>query len=119
MNGQKRNYGIDLLRLVAMMMVVGLHVYGKGDILNNVNDLEWIPYIMMYCAEDCYALITGIVSYSDKEKEIKYAKYITMWFQVVFYGILVITILKVFNLATVSWKAYFNAILPITRRQYW
>ena len=32
----KRNYGIDLLRLVAMFLVVVLHVLGQGGVLANV-----------------------------------------------------------------------------------
>jgi peptidoglycan/LPS O-acetylase OafA/YrhL len=31
------NYGIDLLRLIAMFMIVILHVLGKGGVLNNVS----------------------------------------------------------------------------------
>lgn len=27
---RKRNYGIDLLRIVSMWMIVGLHVLGDG-----------------------------------------------------------------------------------------
>ena len=31
---EERNYGIDLLRIVSMMMVVLLHVLGQGGILD-------------------------------------------------------------------------------------
>ena len=31
-----RNYGIDLLRIVAMFMVLLLHVLGQGGILKNL-----------------------------------------------------------------------------------
>ncbi|MBQ5998579.1 MAG: hypothetical protein IJL70_03820 [Treponema sp.] len=36
----QRNYGIDLLRILAMYMVVVLHVLGCGGILEN-----WYPQI--------------------------------------------------------------------------
>ena len=31
---KERNYGIDALRLLSMLMVVGLHVFGQGGILS-------------------------------------------------------------------------------------
>ena len=35
-----RNYGIDLLRIVAMMMIPLLHVLGHGGILGTLTPLE-------------------------------------------------------------------------------
>ena len=40
-----RNFGIDLLRIVAMIMIVMLHVLGYGGILENANQFSnhyWI-----------------------------------------------------------------------------
>lgn len=116
---KKRYYGIDLLRVVSMNMIVGLHIYGQGGVLSEVSNYGWIPYIMMYCAVDCYALITGIVCYSEDRKKINYVKYINMWFQVMFYGVSICAVLKVFNIVPVQGIDLFNAILPITRGQYW
>lgn len=31
----ERNYGIDLLRIIAMMMIVMLHIVGRGGISEN------------------------------------------------------------------------------------
>ena len=36
---EERNYGIDLLRIVSMMMVVLLHVLGQGGILDGSDPL--------------------------------------------------------------------------------
>ena len=33
----KRNYGLDLLRMVAMFMVLLLHTMGQGGILGHLN----------------------------------------------------------------------------------
>ena len=52
----ERNYGVDLLRIVAMYMVVVLHVLGKGGILYSLPKLSisyevaWILEIAAYCA---------------------------------------------------------------------
>lgn len=34
-----RNYGIDLLRLISMLMIVVLHVLGQGGILKSTSAL--------------------------------------------------------------------------------
>ena len=31
----KRNYGIDLLRIICMLMIIGLHILGHGGVLTN------------------------------------------------------------------------------------
>ena len=91
-----RNYGIDMLRLIAMFFVVVLHCYGQGGILSTVvvdsqqYKIAWFIEIVAYCAVDIFALISGYVSYTEKEKRINYSKYLNLWFQVVFYGLLMI-----------------------------
>lgn len=69
-----RNYGIDLLRIVAMMMIPLLHVLGHGGILGTLTPLEthyeiaWFLEIACYCAVNVYALISGYVGYGRKQK---------------------------------------------------
>ena len=64
---QKRNLGIDLLRIFAMLMVVCLHVLGLGDVLEGAegvpvkHELFWLLEVGSYCAVNCYALISGYV----------------------------------------------------------
>ena len=70
----ERKYGIDLLRMIAMFMVVILHVLGQGGILNTVSSLSlnyeiaWFLEISAYCAVNCYALISGYVGINSKFK---------------------------------------------------
>lgn len=67
-----RNYGIDLLRIVAMFLVVILHILGQGGVLKAVESNEinftvsWLLEIGAYCAVNCYALITGFVLFFRK-----------------------------------------------------
>ena len=52
----RRNYGIDLLRLVAMFMVVILHVLGQGGVLSattgDKHHIAWFLETAAYCAVD-------------------------------------------------------------------
>lgn len=88
---QKRNTGIDLLRVVSMAMVVALHVLGQGGILGasaersaNYN-IAWFLEIAAYCAVNCYALISGYVGIRAKHKA---SNIIMLWLQVALYFIL-------------------------------
>ncbi|MDE6723424.1 MAG: hypothetical protein K2J55_04430, partial [Eubacterium sp.] len=63
----KRNYGIDLLRIVCMIMVPVLHVLGHGGLLEGAEILSvkyefvWFLEAAAFCAVNCYALISGYV----------------------------------------------------------
>ena len=66
----KRNYGIDLLRMILMLMVVILHVLGHGGVLDATTPLSakycvsWLIESFAYCAVNCYALISGYVYFN-------------------------------------------------------
>ena len=87
---ENRNYGIDALRLFSMFLVVILHVLGRGGILGATNGGKLFVCMILetaaFCSVDCFALISGYVSYSGEEKPFRYSKYIHLWLQVVFYS---------------------------------
>ena len=68
----KRNYGIDLLRMVAMVFVVVLHIVGIGGIITGSELLSpqfltaQLLRIAMLCAVNCYALISGFVGWNRR-----------------------------------------------------
>lgn len=116
-----RNYGIDLLRIVSMLMVVILHVLGQGGILKTAETLSaqyeiaWFLEILCYCAVNCYALISG---YVGVEANYKYSNIAYIWLQVVFYGAGI-----AFIGALISPKIYLNAVFegitPVSHNLYW
>lgn len=115
-----RNYGIDALRILSMMMVVVLHVLGKGGVLESSSGMSlhiaWLVEIGVYCAVDCYALITGYVCYGRRQH---YARFFDLWFQVVFYCVLITTVFAYFLPGSVGMKEVIKAVMPVTRGQYW
>ena len=76
--------GIQLLRLLAMLMIVTLHVLGAGGVLKSVIPLSkdysalWFWETCCYGAVNCYALISGYVGWN---KDFKYTKLIKFWVQ--------------------------------------
>jgi len=124
-NTEKRNSGIDLLRLIAMLFVVLLHSLNQGGILKNVVEhsssykLAWLLEIIAFCAVDIFALISGFVSYSSEEKKQNYTNYVLLWLQVVFYGTIVTFLWNLINPALVSPKDYWINLFPVTNGLYW
>ena len=119
----RRNYGIDLLRLVAMFLVVVLHVLGQGGILNNTSGVTnyfcWLLEILAYCAVDCYALITGYVCYREFERKFHYAKIVNFWITVLFYSMGITLLIFFLNPGLVGIKELIKSMLPIVTREYW
>lgn len=116
----KRNYGIDLLRIVAMFFVTALHIIGIGGIITGSRLLSpqfltaQLLRMAMLCAVNCYALISGFVGWDKKPK---LSGLISLWLRAVLYCI-VITLFFSRN-HTLDSKSWLAALLPVTTGQYW
>ena len=115
-----RNYGIDLLRIVSMIMIVVLHTLGHGKLLESVDVssgkywILWLMETMAYCAVNCYGLISGYVGYG---KKFKLRNIIQLWIEVLFYSVSISIAFKVFY----GWgirKVIFS-FFPLLLNQYW
>lgn len=119
---RERNYGIDCLRILSMFMVVLLHVLGKGGILASTEKLSlgyeiaWFAETAVYCAVNCYALISGFVMYGSKPK---YSSLALLWLQVAFYTVLITCIYAIAHPETITEFSFRNAFFPVSTRQYW
>ena len=119
---KQRNYGIDLLRIVAISMVLVLHVLGKDNILSTTEKLSanfnaaWLLEIAAYCAVDCYALISGYVGFQGKHKA---SNIVMLWLQVAFYSIGATLLFKLILPESVNNLTLFNSFFPVMTKQYW
>ena len=117
---QNRNYGIDVLRIISMLMVVTLHILGHGGILGALFPTSisyktiWFLEIMCYCAVNCYVLISGYVNINSKYK---YSNIIVLWLQVFFYSVIIS--LGLFLLNKTDKNTLFQALFPLCSHQYW
>lgn len=120
-----RNYGIELLRIISMFFIINLHSLLHGGVLNNltINTLQynvmWLIEIFFYCAVDIFALITGYVYYSDEKKKFKYSNYIKLWFEVVFYSLLINIIFIIIKKQNFDIRIILNCFFPVARNSYW
>ena len=115
-----RNYGIDALRIISMLMVVMLHVLSHGGILNaseSVNYwITWLFEISAYCAVNCYALISGYVGVYSKYR---FSNFAVLWFRVAYYSISITLIVKVLFPDEINNNALIYSLFPICSKRYW
>lgn len=121
----ERNYGIDLLRIVAMLYVVILHAVGPGGILDAAAEgsaqfkVAWFLETWTYCAVNIFALISGYVSYTEQERRVKWSSYVLLWLQVVTYGVAVTLAFHLFHPELVTRADLIRMFLPVTGGLYW
>ena len=117
-----RNYGIDALRMICMLMIVITHVLGQGGILGVTPrfsaqyEIAYLLETFSYCAVNCYGIISGYVGF---EATYKYTNLVVLWLRVVFYTILITGIFQIVKPEVVSIKSWINAIFPVMSQQYW
>lgn len=123
METDRRNYGIDLLRSVAMLGIVVLHILYHGGILNAVGldltkfSIIWLIEILAYSAVDCFALISGYTGYKDIETPYRYWKYMPIYLQVFVYSFGIAVVTSFFQ--EVQFKDIIKAAMPVTTTRYW
>lgn len=114
---KKRNYGIDVLKIICMFMVLTIHI--TGPILNVLygKTAYWAVFFIKtccLCAVNCYALISGYVGVNSKHKMASLAY---LWCTVLFYSVIISTIALAFGKIGVF--DFAKSFFPILSIQYW
>lgn len=118
---KERNYGVDLLRVLATLFITILHVMGHGGILDAVEgkgqyNVVWLLEILCFCAVDCYGVISGFVGYGHKHRP---SRYITLWLEVVFYCLLMTLVVYQWEPSYISSSRVVHSFFPVTFNAYW
>lgn len=122
MNNKERNIGLDLLRIISMIMVITLHYLVKGGLLEteNVSKFYYVVYytleFLSIVAVNCYVLISG---YFLVKSEFKIKKFFKLWGEVIFYSAVIYIIIASFGLVPFSIKAAIKSFFPVITNQYW
>ena len=118
-----RNYGIDLLRLVAMFMVVILHVLGQGGVLSATtgfkHHIAWLLETAAFCAVDCYAIISGFVAYTENEKAYRYSKFFSFWLQIFTYSFGITLLAFLLKPGSIGINTLIKSSFPVATGAYW
>ncbi len=142
----EKNIGIEMLRILAILFVVTLHVMGQGGVFVtagvdafSANNAAAVSFeLLSFGAVNLFALVSGFVALRSKWAT---KKWLRMWVMVAFWGVVMVfivdkasvlfdgfnAVLKCFipgirpdfEAYTVSGKDYLDALLPISAKQYW
>ncbi len=118
---QERNFGIDALKILSMLMVVILHVLSHGGLSFAASDgvnkeAVQILTIAAKCAVNIFALTTGYLMVGRKFRA---ARIISLWLQVFFYALLFNVVLAVFVPNTVGGKEIIKSFVPVLTGMWW
>lgn len=114
---KERNYGIDLLRIVAMLLVAVLHTLGHGGVLSFARphsarwETAWLLETAAYCAVNCYAMISG---YAGGGRRI--STLAVNWLRVLYYSVL---ISAVFMFIVPDDVDMLGSFFPVMSDKYW
>ena len=115
---KSRDVNIELLRIVAMLMVVTLHCLGNGLLLDNPNINIYNSVLIRLLdtfsltANSIFLIISGYYSINSK---FNLKKILTLWGKTILYSLLIYAICRILNYITVAYDSF----LPIFSGQYW
>lgn len=122
-----RIYGLDLLKVYSMFLVVILHALGRWKLLDLYPDkisiyyASWMLETFAYCAVDVFALLTGYLSYKNKNKHnisLNLKRLLLIWVTIVFYASCNIGVKLILG-EDVNLNEVKLSMLPLTMNTYW
>ena len=121
MDNSKRNIALDLLRVVAMIMIVTLHVMAKGKALSiedvPIKIFAWTLEAFCFVAVNVYVLISG---YFLVDSKFKVKKVFILWGEVLFYSWTIFAVAKVCGDDNIGLRDLVYTIFPVlTKENYW
>jgi len=120
----KRNESLNLLKIISIWFVVGMHFLSHSGYIMNALDLfhmeanmVWLVRSFIMVAVNCFILITG---YFQSEKEdIKPAKCFKIMDKMLFYSVSISIILMVVLHKKLTIIQVLYTILPFSTKSYW
>ena len=123
---KKREANFELLRIVAMFMIITLHYLDKGGILPEptavfsvTGYIAWGLEAFCVCAVNVYVLISA---YFLAEREYQPTKVIKLWLQVFFYSVGIAGILVLTGIVPLSGLTIYEMmhyVFPVMEEHYW
>lgn len=123
---KKRKLNFELLRIIAMCMIIGLHYLDKGGVCGSFLEAEGTKGLLPWFFEACffpavnvYVLLSG---YFLVGKEIKQKRIFLLWGQILFYSLALFVIaggLGIISLKEMDIYEIAYYIFPVLTEHYW
>lgn len=122
---KERNYGVDLLRCLAMFMIVVIHMNNQAGVDSAVSAAY--PHSPLYYASrmilvfslsavNIYALISGYTMFGSSFKP---RRFFSLWLRVFFIGVVLCAVGKALDSEAITKTDWLRALLPVTQNEYW
>ena len=119
----ERNMGVELFRIVSMILVILLHVMGHGGVrtyseyLSTNYQVAWFLETVGYCSVNCYAIISGFANVKTK---FKFRRFIFLWVETVVLIAAITAIVHFFVPSVEVQKEWWiSGLLPLSHRELW
>lgn len=122
---KERNYGLELLRLVAAFYVLILHSLNMGDGLSVAAkgtlsyNILWFLQIISYGAVNIFVLISGYAGSGSGNMKKDWGRLLTLWLEVIYYSVLVYLVFVILNKVTFHPKDFLHYFFPLSNDFYW
>lgn len=119
---KNREANLELLRIIAMLLIILLHAMEYSDIFlvlqkNALNCyLTYFLYGIAQIAVNCYVLISG---YFLINSQFRLKKLVLLWMEVVFYALFIYLILVALGMTTFGVGTMVTCLIPILSGRYW
>ena len=119
---KERQEGIELLRIVSMLCIIGGHFLLFTNMTSNVVQfsgnyhLIWFLNAINFVGTNCFILISG---YFYREVTFSWKKLGRTWGTIFFYSFGIAIILMIAGLKSYSMLDLLKAATPFMSRQYW
>jgi len=121
-NHSKRNYNFDLLKILAMLLIILVHSFSKSGLRDCLLPGTWNYYTgnLLYTpglvATNCFVMVSGYFLCTSK---FKLKKLLSIWAQVLFYSVFLFIFVVILIPSSFSFIDLIQSILAITTKQYW
>lgn len=118
----KRNIGLEWLRIVSMLMIILLHSIDHSGLYESLLPGTALYYVeeFMYAAVqvcvNCFVLISGYFLVTSKFKLKKLGQ---LWVEVVFYALVIRLVMIVLGQADFSVSSLLSCFAPVITGRYW
>ncbi len=119
---KERNYGIEYLRILAMVLIVLNHLNTYGQILYTTKNLSpqyvtvWGLHLLDMVGVNAFAMISG---YVGAKAGFKLSRLFNLYFKVLFYSVGFFAIFALINRENVMKATILQSFLPISTGTYW
>lgn len=120
-----RDSNIELMRIVAMVLIVGCHISTHGGFSFDTDTIT-LPQIWWHILKlggnfgtDVFVMISGYFLVTDKVLPPRKNKVVIIWLQIIFYSVLLFILAFPLGYGDTSLKSLAMSFLPVTFSAWW